>query len=66
MVERTSRNYSIDLLKFLFSWVIVFFHFYGDTHKHFIGGWFAVEFFLITASVLFFQKFERESEFSGG
>ena len=53
------RNCTIDCLKFLFAWVVVLFHFYGPTHKHFIGGFIAVEYFLLVASVFVYEKHEK-------
>ena len=54
-----SRNCTIDCLKFLFSWVVVFLHFYQATHKHFIGGYITVEYFLLTASVFVYEKHSK-------
>lgn len=56
------RNYTIDLMKFGMAIIVAYYHFYLATSKHFIGGGFAVEFFLLTAGVFFFAKLERETE----
>lgn len=53
------RNLNIDLMKFLYSWFIVFYHFYSSTSSHFISGRYAVEFYLLTAGIFFFQAWER-------
>ena len=55
------RNCTIDLMKFGMALVIAIFHFYQETHEHFKGGFFAVEFFILAASLFFFSKLERES-----
>ena len=55
------RNCTIDLMKFVMALMIAFFHFYMATGKHFIGGSFAVEIFLLAASLFFFAKLERET-----
>ena len=46
------RNLEIDLLKFLYSWVIVFYHFFqegvgSEGPRCFIGGYYGVEFYLL-------------------
>lgn len=56
---REQRNLSIDLMKFLYSLVIMFYHFYSD-RSHFISGRYAVEFFLVVAGVFFFMAYERD------
>ncbi len=43
------RNGSIDLMKFVYAWFIVYYHFYFADHAHFISGRYAVEFFLLAA-----------------
>lgn len=53
------RNLNIDLMKFLYSWIIVFYHFYSSTKLHFVSGRYAVEFYLLAAGVFFFQAWER-------
>ncbi len=53
------RNVMIDLGKFVYIWVIVFYHIYRDTESHFISGRFGVEFFLLAAGVFFFRGLER-------
>lgn len=61
MVMR-NRNCTIDLMKFVMALMVAFHHFYMSTHKHLVGGGYAVEFFLIAASLFFFAKLERETE----
>lgn len=62
MAERIvakERNLNIDLMKFLYSWCIVFYHFYSSTKLHFMGGFYAVEFYLLAAGMFFFQVWEQ-------
>lgn len=63
------RNYSIDVMRFFYSWIIVFFHYYAvfatGNVKHFAGGNVAVEFYLIVAACFFYKSFEREEQKSG-
>ncbi len=56
------RNGSIDVMKFVYAWFVTYYHFYFDTHAHFISGRYAVEFFLLAAGSYFF----RAMELSGG
>lgn len=56
-----TRNCTIDAMKFVMALVIAFYHFYMQTHKHLIGGIYAVEFFFLAASLFFFAKLERET-----
>ena len=61
------RNLEIDLLKFLYSWVIVFYHFFQDSvgsegPRYFIGGYYGVEFYLLTAGAFLFLTYERQKE----
>ncbi|MBD5162602.1 MAG: acyltransferase [Oscillibacter sp.] len=55
------RNGVIDILKFIFSIVIVLYHFYQATYEHFGMGSLAVEFFAIVSGVYFFSMFYRTS-----
>lgn len=59
------RNRSIDVYKFLFCVIIMFFHFYRQTDEHMIGGAGGVEFFVLAASMFFYQKFYK-TRVSGG
>lgn len=61
------RNLEIDLLKFLYSWVIVFYHFFqegvgSEGPRCFIGGYYGVEFYLLTAGAFLFLTYERQKE----
>lgn len=61
------RNLEIDLLKFLYSWVIVFYHFFqegagSEGPRYFIGGYYGVEFYLLTAGAFLFLTYERQKE----
>lgn len=53
------RNKSLDVYKFLFCCIIMFFHFYKPTGEHLIGGAGGVEFFVLVASMFFYAKFYR-------
>ena len=57
----TKRNGKIDLLKFIFSIVIVIFHFnVGNYHYQlFFKGYIAVEFFFVTSGFLFARSLSR-------
>lgn len=55
------RNRSIDFFKFLYSWIIVFYHFYPSSAAKVSGGYYGVEFYLLTAGVFLFQSFEKQS-----
>lgn len=57
-VEKRTRNGSIDLMKFVYAWFIVYYHLYFATHAHFISGRYAVEFFLLAAGAYFFRAME--------
>lgn len=59
------RNCTIDCLKFFCAWFVALYHFYG-AKNHFIGGYIAVEFFLLAASVFFYAKYDREKRMNGG
>ena len=54
-----SRNATIDLWKFIYSWFVVLYH-YLQHSKPFTSGKYAVEFFLIVAGVFFFMGFEKK------
>lgn len=53
------RNGAVDVYKFGFSWIIVLYHFYLDTGKHFSHGNIGVEFFVLVSGVYFFMAWER-------
>lgn len=53
--------WSADLWKFIYSWFVVYFHFYISTSRHFPGGKFGVEFFLLAAGVFFFRHLDRDT-----
>ena len=50
------RNGFIDILKFLFSVVIVIFHYFSPQYTYFGMGYTAVEGFMIISGVYFYQK----------
>ena len=56
------RNAVVDVLKFIFSLVVVFFHFYQPTDEHFSMGFVSVEFFAIISGVYFFQMYEQATK----
>lgn len=62
MKRSTQRNLSIDLMKFLYAWCVIFYHYYSSTHLHFKNGRYAVEFFLLAAGVFFFRAWERDEQ----
>ena len=55
------RNNNIALFKFIYSWIIVFFHFFPTDSGKFIGGYIGVEYYLLVAGVFFFVGYERQS-----
>lgn len=59
-VQKSQRNLNIDLLKFVYAWMLVFYHFYSETSLHVKQGRMAVEYFLIVAGVFFFMAYERD------
>lgn len=64
-INRMVRNPAIDFWKFLYSWCIVFYHFYAKTQEHLIGGWIGVEYYLLCAGVFFFRSVERNTDGEG-
>lgn len=56
------RNVMIDLGKFVYSLVIVFYHIYRSTGAHFVSGRYGVEFFLLAAGLFFFQSLEKHPD----
>lgn len=65
-LSRPQRNVMIDLGRFTYCWVVVFYHIYNGTGAHFISGRFGVEFFLLVAGVFFFQHLERTEDETPG
>lgn len=59
--SHTGRNGFIDIQKFLYSWIIVFLHFYIYTREHFKGGGSSVEFFLIASGAFFYAGYQRKT-----
>ncbi len=57
----TKRFSCIDLMKFVFSWVIVIYHMSASAPMHCPGGYCAVDYFLIAAGFFLFTSFERQS-----
>ena len=53
------RNGFIDVLKFLFSIVIVIFHYYSPKYSYLGMGYTAVEFFMITSGIFFWNKYQQ-------
>ena len=60
------RNGAIDVYKFIFCWVIAFYHFYGNGQEHLHMGSLGVEFFVMVSGVFFFSKWERQGKNTGG
>lgn len=57
---KRERNAVVDLQKFYYSCMIVLFHIYVDTKRHFPGAGTAVEFFVLVAGVFFFRSWDRK------
>lgn len=53
------RSGIIDVQKFCYAWLIVIFHIYSDTRRHFPGASTAVEFFMLVAGVFFFRSWQK-------
>ena len=56
--QAATRNGAIDLLKFLFSWIVAFYHFYSN-RKYFPHGNIGVEFFVLVSGVYFYMSWEK-------
>lgn len=56
------RNGFIDVLKFLFSIVIVIFHYYSPKYSYLGMGYTAVEFFMITSGIFFWNKYQQRRQ----
>ena len=57
--DKVVRNGAIDIYKFLFSWIIVLYHFYSKTSKYFSHGNIGVEFFVLVSGIYFFISWEK-------
>lgn len=55
-----NKNNAIYFWKFFYSFIIMFYHFYLQTKEHFLSGRFGVEFYLLTAGVFLFMKYEKQ------
>lgn len=54
-----TKNLDIQLMKFVYSCVIVIYHLTASTRINCIGGYCGVEYFLLTAGLFLFLSFER-------
>ena len=57
-----ARNPNIELMRFVYIWCIVLYHFYRETEAHFPGGYYGVNYFLLAAGVFFFRSLERHED----
>lgn len=55
------KNSAIYFWKFLYSFFIMYYHFYSQTKEHFLSGRFGVEFYLLVAGVFLFAKYDKQS-----
>lgn len=66
MKKQTTYNYFIDLLKFVFSVIIVFYHSWVFTGEYGLGffnhGYLAVDFYFIVTGYLMMQSISKEKE----
>jgi peptidoglycan/LPS O-acetylase OafA/YrhL len=56
----SGKNLDIHFFKFYYAWIIVLFHLGSSTAISCDGGFYAVEFFLLTAGVFFFLGYEKQ------
>ena len=54
------RNAVIDMVRIIFSMIILGYHFYGNGKKHFLGGYMGVEVFCVLAGFLFFREYDQK------
>jgi len=59
-VGKKSRNGLADIMRLVFALIVMMFHFYSSGEKHFHGGFFGVEYFVILSGLLFFSAWDRE------
>ena len=57
--SRDSNN-AIYFWKFLYSFIIVYFHFFQQTKAHFLSGRYGVDFYLLVAGLFLFSKYEKQ------
>ena len=53
-------NNAIYFWKFLYSFIIVYFHFFHQTNEHFLSGRYGVDFYLLVAGLFLFAKYEKQ------
>lgn len=56
--KKAPRNGVVDVMRLGFAGLVMMYHFYSGTRRHFPGGWFGVEFFVILAGFLMFSAWE--------
>lgn len=54
-IKKTPRNGMVDIMRLGFAGIVMMYHFYSNGEKHFAGGFFGVEFFMILAGFLMFS-----------
>ncbi len=59
--QKSARNGLIDVMRLLYAGIVMMHHFYSSGEKHFFGGKFGVEFFVILSGFLFFSAWERKA-----
>lgn len=58
--KKTARNGLIDIMRLVFSLLVMMFHFYSADERHFPGGRYGVEFFVILSGYLFFAAWDQK------
>jgi len=61
-VKKIERNGLIDIMRLVFTLLVVMFHFYSRDKRHFSGGALGVEFFVILSGVFFYSSWGRHCD----
>lgn len=57
--KKNDRNGLVDVMRLVFTFLVMMFHFYSRDKRHFAGGALGVEFFVILSGYLFYSAWER-------
>jgi len=58
--KKSKRNGLVDIMRLVFAGIVMMFHFYSSGEKHFVGGKFGVEYFVILSGFLLFRAWDRQ------
>lgn len=53
--KKNERNGLVDIMRLVFTFLVMMFHFYSRDKRHFAGGALGVEFFVILSGYLFYS-----------